>query len=418
MHAFIETEETTERPYPLSSNANSRSETPVVGGGQVLSSGEARTSWAGAGRFPEDAHEQVAAEETRISVVRGRSKLLAQEQRLAALAARCRLPFVLDRVALELQFHIHNFGPKRPVVLFLSDKDGVDRAAVLLHEYTLYKVRTGLYVPFDPDGECTLIAAAEDRAWVVSKVVAFLFRRGAKVLLLNASGGDSFLGSLCASPHALQGRTYGVQTREIHRSLELSPVYDETLRKMGAHTRRNLRYYRRKLEQNFQAQFVPSVDLTEAEFLKASEACSHPVPEEISRWRWRHYGKVPGTFLTGLRAGNGRWLSMIGGRRQGANTRLDWQRNIVEQGSGSVVAAMRGWFIEHEISLGMRSLRFDKGTTHSLCSALTPEPLHDILFVHPLLSPARVNRWLVRWLPAGSALASVVNQGRFAWHTC
>ena len=356
--------------------------------------------------------------EVSITSLRGRANLIAQAERLNAIARRTQASLVIDKTTLEFLARLPNgLGSKVPVVIFVQDKLGEDLAAVLLNEYTVVGCRTGLYTPFDLDGEYTVIARASEAADVVRVTSEHLLTRcGARLLLFSRRGDQTALLTEEHAAYLSSIYTCGSQTRTLRRTFRLASTYHDTLACLGAHTRRNFRRYRRKLEECYSAEFLSTVDLGGEEFLRFSNTCSHPIAEEVSRWRNSQYGKAPGTFMVGLRAKNGSWLSLLGGRRHGTLTRVDWQMNLVELKGHSVVNAMRSWLIEHEIALGMHSLGFERGTMHSSSNVFTSELVSDVVVSRSIFSPHFIERWLLRLLPKTGTLPLILDLDILHWY--
>ena len=324
----------------------------------------------------------------------------------------------MDKVTLEfLLQRPKGFALKVPVVIFVKDKGGEDIAAVLLNEYELFGCLTGLYTSLDVDGEYTMIASPSDTSDILCAVSEYLLNMRTTLLLLLTRRGDQK--ALLTEEHAetLSGiYTCGSQTREVKRTLRLASSFEDTLGSLGADTRRTLRRYRRKLEECYSAEFISTVNIPDKEFIRFDTLCSHPVPHDISRWRNTRYGKDLGTFMVGLRANDGSWLSLVGGRRQGTLTRVDWQMNLVEHKGNSIVSAMRSWLIEHEIAIGVHSLRFERGTTHSSAKAFTSDLVSDVIIARSILSPHIIKRWLLRLLPRTGTLPQILDPNTLHWY--
>jgi hypothetical protein len=102
-----------------------------------------------------------------------------------------------------------------------------------------------------------------------------------------------------------------------HR-LKLDETFDATLSRFGAHTRRNLRYYRRRVEKELNASFHPELgqEKSQEALQHLKNGCFQPFPDSVANW-WKMDGLLrtcPGYFAMGLRA-NGGWISYLVGIR-------------------------------------------------------------------------------------------------------
>ena len=349
-------------------------------------------------------------------VVRGREQVLAHHRLLANLAKQCESPAVLSYLTLCLLMQHPDFGSKMPCLLLRLDAHGEAIAAILLNEYTIKGLPTGVFVPFDPDGEWNIVAPRGLKSRVAAHAAEFLLRhRRNHIVVLTQPGDNDPISSGFDRRLLPPGFTCGVQRRTILRALPLAATFDQTLAPMGAHTRRNLRAARRRVERELGARLVPQAELSEAKFLEVSRASQYHLDDAVARWRWHQYRSAPGTFLMGLRTADGGWLSLLGGRREGSVTRVDWQRNLLKHKALSLSTAMRAFAIEHEIHEGMGELRFEQGTSHSMHNAFVAEPLVDVLVARRLLRPGIFTEVLPRLLPKGSVLASLLAERGFSW---
>jgi len=204
--------------------------------------------------------------------------------------------------------------------------------AVLVHEYRRFHTSLGLFVTEDYGGERNIIAAQELQSDLALHAAEYLLRSHAHLVLISLRDGVFRAAgtgkSLCG---AGSGRwLHTSSSRTLKRRLLLARDYDGTLATLGAHTRRNLRAYRRRAEAALGCSFVPCAEISETEFLALNGVCAYPTPEFVASWRYRTARSQPGGVFSGLRAQDGRWLSLLGGRRAGDTLSIDWQLNRVE----------------------------------------------------------------------------------------
>jgi hypothetical protein len=153
-----------------------------------------------------------------------------------------------------------------------------------------------------------------------------------------------------------------------HSHLELPSSYNDFVDSLGARTRRNFRYYRRRFE--------------------AAGGCydGHIPFERFSSEAWHLRGKsairadanaikrtlkmlsaIDDPILVGLQTPTGEWLSIAGGWcEQGRATLLFQMNNDQEYPRDSVSQVLRSYLIEDLIGRGIRDLVFWAGTSAPL----------------------------------------------------
>ncbi|MGI4831131.1 MAG: hypothetical protein ACRYFU_23520 [Janthinobacterium lividum] len=368
-------------------------------------------------------------------IISGAEDLIRMQPKLVALASRCEQAGALD--ALEYFLSEPNAGGLRsrvrisasstsmqallcwsrlPHLLFRVGAAGLD-AAVLLLEYCVLGYRTGLFIPFDLDGHRTVIAPAGQRSMVAGQVASFLFSRGARLLLVShmeASAPGSVDWKRLERGLREMPSLVATQLRTASPQLPLQSSFDRTLAQMGAHTRRNLRLAQRRVQKEMDARYISHADLALEEFLALSRRSMYPVPQEIAIWRFHTARSMQGGMFAGLCAGDGRWLSLLGGHTTGDMFSLDWQMNLTGYASLSLGTAMRAFLIEDQIERGLQWIRFEGGTPHTISSAFAVEHACDLLFAYRLL-PARLLRWVFQRAPASGLLANALTSDTFTW---
>jgi hypothetical protein len=300
-----------------------------------------------------------------VQVLRGVTAIQAAGPEIAELLRRtgqdenpllC-LEFFLGRVRL--------FPGNEPVVL-LARAAGRLEGAVYLYEKLFGAMRTGYLRGFDHlTGESTVIA--DERARVSLLHVAMqqlLLKTTARVAWATVCQGQ---GESDAVPIKQQGRIIRGEVSSLHREhrLKLSVTFAATLARFGPHTRRNLRYYRRRAEKELEAQFSPELTFGESDqaLRELSELSFQPFEKSLDEWR-KMDGLLrtrPGYFAMGLRA-RGKWISYLVGMRAGATTYVLLQMNHSEYARYSLSTVLRSYFFEHEIALGQKEIKFVNGT--------------------------------------------------------
>ncbi len=273
--------------------------------------------------------------------------------------------------------------------------------AVLVYEYRVFGFGSSLFTASDYNGSRAVIAPARLRRQVSAAVCRYLMDRGAQIVLLNLEPGAPESCQRCFES-AMAGnakRWWGTQRREVGATIALEKSLDATLARMGKHTRRNMRYYRRKAEAELGCSFTADVKniLTMPQLLELNNASTHPVPHSVIERRYQTTKSMDGFFCVGLSQADGQWISLLGGRRHHGVTEIDWQMNRGGLARLSVGTVIRSYLIEHEIAIGMEKLFFEGGTPHSMRHAFLSEEAMDIVVLNRSLSVFLLRR-LARWL--------------------
>jgi len=142
-----------------------------------------------------------------------------------------------------------------------------------------------------------------------------------------------------------------------------------------------MRYYRRRAEDLLHCSFHPELKIEEDELLSFNHQCMYPVSDRVAAWRLRALQYFERPILMGLRDGNGRLLSVLGGRRLGVESDLLWQMNHRDLEGQSLSLTMRTYFIEHEISQQAQRVYLDGGTSHSLCHSFARGIITDFAVI-------------------------------------
>lgn len=153
-----------------------------------------------------------------------------------------------------------------------------------------------------------------------------------------------------------------------HSRLELPSSYDDFLNGLGARTRRNFRYYRRRFEAAGGC-YVGSVPLEHfcAAALQLRGTSSIPADADGIKRALKMLATISDPILVGLRARDGNWLSVAGGWRDGGQATVLFQMNN-DRGHqrDSVSQVLRSYLIEELISRGTHEIVFWAGTSAPL----------------------------------------------------
>lgn len=347
--------------------------------------------------------------------VHGHAKVLTLHQDLCDLAERCGqhgvmadLPFFLSACRLVA---------KVPHLLVLRDSMGVLQAAVFFYKYAIGGLSSGVYVPADHCGERTVLAPEPLRSLYAWQAAEFLIERGAHLVFLSLRNGDFTSGNFAVSADQQRGPlNCATRRRTVLRTLRMASTFEATVAGMGSHTRRNLRHYRRLAESHFGAAFVSEASISESEFVALNRQSLYPVVPWLAKWRFRQARGWPGSLFAGLRANDGSWLSMIGGRRREGITYIDWQMNCSDFPAFSIGTAMRAYLLEHEITRGTQLLTFEDQTRHPMNGAFIEESVTDLLLARPSLSPHVLRKAAARLPLKHNVLAGTLREDTLVWH--
>jgi hypothetical protein len=311
---------------------------------------------------------------------------------------------------------------KIPTLVLAGMDSGADPAeatanecvgAVLLYEYKVGGRGARVFATDNTTGQRTVIAPLNLRTQVAEEACQTLVDRGALAAMISFEGG---------AVNLLEGRIGLTETcrmakrnRSVPRYLTLADTVEDTLATLGRHTRRNLRYYRRRLETEMGAEFVPEVAMGRDEFLAINRASTNPVSDDLAAWRYDAIQRTPGTMFAGVRARNGRWLSLIGGRRHMQVTEIDWQMNLAGLPRYSLSTVMRSFVLEHEVGLGTTRLAFTGGTPHPMRHSFVCVDAVDVIALRRSASG-----WLLRrlawWLfPEKNFLGQALRDRQLHW---
>ena len=256
------------------------------------------------------------------------------------------------------------FPGNQPVVLLVFHGERLE-GAVYLYEKTICGLATGYLRGFDHlTGESSVIGRELIRAQLLQFAIHQLFlQTRVRVAWATVSEGAAHFsaGSLVAQK---QMRVESGSMLRAHR-LKLNSTFDATLSRFGQHTRRNLRYYRRRAEKELQAVFHPQLSLVEGDqaLQQLGKSSFQPFPVSLSEWQ-KMDGLVqnqPGYFAMGLQS-HGEWLSYLVGLRASNLTYVLMQVNHNRFARYSLSTVLRSYLFEHEIQRGQAEIRFVNGT--------------------------------------------------------
>jgi hypothetical protein len=325
-------------------------------------------------------------------VVRGRRAVLRMQPLLADLSQLCCQRGAADYLEYFLtSTKSLNKIPYLVLVASRSDLAATDlcaddlKGAALIYEYKVMGMPSGLFSTRDFSGLRGLIAPPATRTKISAMVCRYLAEHRARVVHVTFSGDSEAFSQKCFDeitdgPDS-QKQWWTAQSREVGASIALDKTMDATLARIGRHTRRNLRYYRRKAELELKCHFESDIGamLTMAQFGELNHLSTHPVPESILDRRFEAMNSQEGFFCGGVKTKDGQWISLLGGRRHHGVTEIDWQMNRSGLEKYSVGTVIRSYLIENEIRIGTERLFFEGGTVHTIRHSFLSQKAVDII---------------------------------------
>lgn len=366
-----------------------------------------------------------------VHFVTGNEAILRLSRKLREFSVACGQPDAMQ----DLAYFLSKPGamPRVPHLLlvgtpdlYLGNPNFRDVLGVLLiFEQCVSGVGMRAFATNDRAGRSTLVARPSDRSRVAALASRALLRRGAQVILMSyrtieGNGCAATIQSLLpeASSDGRSLARWAMRERTIPGYLPLSMTYDATLALMGSRTRRNLRYYRRRAESELGCVFVPQVEATREEVLKFGRECMYPVPPEVVGFRYDSLRDLAEPAFMGVKDRDGRWLSMLGGRRYLNRSEILWQLNRDGLAAYSLGTVMRSYFIEHEVAKGSRRLYTEGGTPHSMKFSYVPEDLTDLVVIRRTLVAKAMQTLAKRYISPDNELSHMLWTNGLDWLPC
>jgi len=359
-------------------------------------------------------------------LVRGRHDILRLQPVLATLSTVCGQTGAMDY--LEYFLTMTENLKKIPYLVLVASRSDADvfrleagdlRCAALVYEYKLFGLSSGVFSSSDFNGNRATIAAADERVKLSTMACRFLMDQGARAVMLSfaVSGGESSEDFLDYARAGKKKRWWSSQTREVGATILLQKSFDETLATLGSETRRNLRRYRRKAEEELGCSFAGDLNetLTLSELIDLNRASTHPVADVLLERRHGMIRSLEGSFCVGVRQAGGQWISLLGGRRHHRVTEIDWQLNRSGLAKYSVGTVMRAYVLEHETGLETERLFFEGGTPHTMRHSFVSETAVDLIAVKNSPLPLLLRRMCL-WLgPGRNFLLQTLADRKLVW---
>jgi hypothetical protein len=364
-----------------------------------------------------------------VHVVKGREKVLRMSKLLLAFSERCGQLGAMQ----DLGYFLSKPGAmeRAPYLLLVSRTSNLDAhnpnledlvGVLLIFEYRPFGVATGAFATNDRSGRNTFLSLPQYWRQVVELCVQKLLKDGAHLILISFRSADGVGPS--GKPMLNVGATgksiarWAQRNRTIPGYLPLSATLDATLAKIGQRTRSNLRYYRRRAETQLGCVFFPDLAVSRKEVLAFNRECMYAVPARVAGWRYDSLKDLERAVLMGIQDREGRWLSVMGGRRYNDRSEILWQLNRDGFAAASLSTVMRSYFIEHEIAHGSRRLYIEGGTPHPIRLSFVPEDLTDLVVVRHTPVARAMEKIARHYIQPDNELSQMLGVKAQEWFQC
>jgi hypothetical protein len=309
---------------------------------------------------------------------------------------------------------------KTPWLITSVEKDSERlNAAILMYEHRFAGYGLRILAAFDETGRRSLVAPEVDSTDFAVDTCHKLLREGAQCILITFRHEEPQLDPerIAALGSGGMRLRWASREKELAGYLPLLDSLDETLAPMGMKTRKHMRYYMRRSAKELGAEFVATPMITLEEFLELNNASAYRATDEVARWRYNSFSTIKDPVLYGLRGGDGRWLSVIGGLHAGDYMELYWQMNREELKQYSIGTAMRAFMIEHEIARGTKRLYIEGGTSHTMSNAFVRERCIDLVLMRDHAASRAIPVMVKKFVPKENPLYEFLEHPELEWRS-
>ncbi len=248
-------------------------------------------------------------------------------------------------------------------------------------ELCLLGIATGFLFGGDQMGRGLVLASVEREKIILTAACAFLLENGQHGMRLNWTPRLPLLPDELRLPQKSARLRCKLDVHPEGDWLRLEPTYEGFLARMGSHTRRNLRYYRRKVEAlGFTYSGALGADELTGALRSLNQVADYPISQaRLDRDR-RFFAAFGTPVIAGLRDSGGNFISLvtgfISGRELHILTQLNGEGKELRKLSLSLV--LRGYLIEDFIQRGFTSVHFIHGSSPMLGRFCEPVDLQVI----------------------------------------
>lgn len=263
-------------------------------------------------------------------------------------------------------------------------REGAKMIAVLYgRERRVMGIPTGLVQFGDYYGEGAVIAQEDFRATALASGASYALKLP-WIHWVRASLKIGARNEVAAIASIIEGANLKARLmpETTQHSLPLKNTFEAFLSTLGSHTRRNLRVYRRRVEQKGWS-FVPRLE--PGEVSAAFEVLGRQQGTHVSSAHYLNCCRasleaVPGSFYAGIRTAAGEWTSLAAGWLRLNKYFMLVQLNNARHSRDSISTVMRSYLIENLIDSGVKEINFVGGCSELLGQFCTPQPCAHYLF--------------------------------------
>jgi hypothetical protein len=359
-------------------------------------------------------------------IVRGRDSILRHSQLLESLCQLSNQEGELDT--------LHHFLTtsvalrKMPCLVLLQAPPDSQTpvvagysGAVLLFEYRLLGKGLRLYATSDWTGRRNVLGPVALRSYFAATACRILIQQGAQIVFVAFHAQDRShhtpeIDSLLSGT-ARKGQ-WSILRRDVPLYLPLHSTFDNTLARIGQKTRANLRYYRRRAEATFNCEWVAQVHMTAEEFILFNRLCSFPVGDAVAKERYTGMKTHKRPFLSGIRAQDGQWLSLVMGWYRHHAVEVEWQMNRADLPEYSLSTVLRSYLIQYAIEQGFQRIYIEGGTQQAIQNSFIVEDVHDLTVVTGSVYSRSIRRYAHHVFPEDNRLCYLLREQTLEWRSC
>jgi hypothetical protein len=260
------------------------------------------------------------------------------------------------------------------------------------YEVVARGIRTGFIFGGDETGRGLVLARPALESDIVARSCEQLLASGMHALRFNWRVREEPL--IAAPALASKGVKMWCCSRQREGDwLVLEPAYEQFLKRLGSHTRRNMRLYRRKADEMGYC-YIPRLSLREyqAAVVDLNVRVDYPTDHGRDERDSRFFDLFPNAIRAGIRDRYGRFLALIAGVVYGGVLHVLTQFNDVTQSTLSISLVLRGHLIEDLIGHGFTAIHFVNGVSAMLGRSCEPALLRT-LSIDRRSHPAGVLKW-------------------------
>jgi hypothetical protein len=126
----------------------------------------------------------------------------------------------------------------------------------------------------------------------------------------------------------------------------------------------------------------------------------------------------PNQCVRGIRDATGRWLGLVGTRRQNGFVEIDWQMNRAAMPTRSLATVLRSYLDEHEVALGSTRLYIEGGTPQPIGRAFLQQRVCDLIVKRNSTYIAVLERFASSIFPPKNYIGNHLRNPELHWHPC